>query len=107
MSIDVSLTETLPTEIYWANITHNLGDMAEEAGIYKHLWHPSELGITKARELIDPLTKGLDLMKSDPQRFEKHNAKNGWGMYENFVPFVENYRDACVKNPDSQISVSI
>ena len=37
-----------PEGAYSANITHNLGKMAEEAGIYKHLWRPEEIGITKA-----------------------------------------------------------
>lgn len=30
-------------EVYSANITHNLGKMAGEAGIYYALWHPGEL----------------------------------------------------------------
>ncbi len=67
------------TCFYSANITHNLGDMAEEAGIYKHLWRPEEIGITKAVQLVEPLSKGLSFMKSDPERFKKFNAENGWG----------------------------
>ena len=35
MSLDVTLTAVRPTEVYSANITHNLW-MAEEAGIYQH-----------------------------------------------------------------------
>jgi hypothetical protein len=92
MSLDVWLTAVRPTTVYDANITHNLGRMAEEAGIYKHLWRPEELGITTASELIEPLTAGLALLKADPVRFEAFNSRNGWGMYEHFVPFVERYR---------------
>lgn len=91
---------------YEANITHNLGAMAEEAGIYKHLWRPEEIGITKAAQLIEPLRAGLALMKSDPPRFEKHNAPNGWGLYEHFVPFVEKYLAACEEYPEADVSVS-
>ncbi len=91
---------------YSANITHNLNRMAEEAGIYKHLWRPEEIGITKASQLIEPLSAGLALLKSDPKRFEKHNSPNGWGLYEHFVPFVEEYLAACEKNPDASVSVS-
>ncbi len=29
--------------LYWRNITHNLGRMAVEAGIYEALWRPEEL----------------------------------------------------------------
>jgi hypothetical protein len=70
------------------------------------LWRPEEMGITHASQLIEPLEIGLALLKSDPPRFEKHNAKNGWGMYEHFVPFVERYLEACRENPDATIRVS-
>ena len=112
MSLDVYLsTPKCPTcghadEGYSANITHNLGPMANEAGIYKHLWRPEEIGLTKASQLIEPLRAAVTLMKSDPARFEKFNAKNGWGMYKHFVPFVEQYLAACEANPNGDVSVS-
>ena len=106
MSLDVSLEARRTVDVYEANITHNLGGMAEEAGIYKHLWRPEELNIVLAAELVEPLTKGLKLLKSDPKRFEKFNASNGWGMYEHFVPFVEEYLKACEENPYAVVSVS-
>jgi len=93
-------------EFYSANITHNLNRMAEEAGIYTHLWRPDEIGITKAEQLIEPLRAGLARMKADPPRFEKHNAGNGWGLYEHFVPWVEKYLAACEQNPDADVNVS-
>lgn len=93
-------------EFYDSNITHNLGAMANEAGIYKHLWRPEEIGITKARQLIEPLRAGLKLMQNDPPRFEKHNAKNGWGLYEHFVPWVTKYLNACEQWPDANVRVS-
>lgn len=37
MSLDVSLMEVKPTEVFWSNITHNLGKMAKAAGIYEAL----------------------------------------------------------------------
>lgn len=108
MSLDVYLTETSPHEVYFNNITHNLGDMADEAGIYKHLWRPEEVvpPVVKAMDLIEPLTKGLALLKSDPARFEKFNATNGWGKYEHFVPFVEKYLQACIEHPHADVRVS-
>lgn len=93
-------------EVYSSNITHNLGAMAEEAGIYSHLWRPEEIGITKAAQLIEPLTEGLALMRADPERFEKHNPKNGWGSYKAFVPWVEKYLEACKSNPDADVRAS-
>lgn len=89
-----------------ANITHNLGAMADEAGIYKHLWRPEEIGVTHARQLIEPLRAGLALMRSDPARFRHFDAKNGWGTYEQFLPWIADYLAACEANPDSEIRVS-
>jgi hypothetical protein len=106
MSLDVMLTEVKECEIFSQNITHNLGAMAEEAGIYKHLWIPEEIGITTAIDLIQPLKEGVALMKKEPERFKKFNASNGWGMYEDFVPWIERYIEACELNPGSKVSVS-
>lgn len=110
MSLSVYLTVTKPCEVYSRNysrnITHNLGMMAQEAGIYQHLWRPEELGIKYATDLIDPLRAGLELLKSDPERFKAFNSPNGWGMYENFIPFVEDYLNACIETPEAVIEVS-
>lgn len=93
-------------EVYSANITHNLGNMANEAGIYKHLWRPDEIGITKAKELIDPLREGLHKLKSEPEKYKKFNPENGWGSYEGLISFIQNYLDACYQHPDASVEVS-
>ena len=82
-------------EVFSANITHNLNTMAGEAGIYEYLWRPDEIKITKAKELIEPLRKGLHNLKSQPEKYKKFNPKNGWGSYDGLVKFVENYLNAC------------
>jgi hypothetical protein len=104
MSLDVWLTAPRPTLVYDANITHNLGAMAREAGIYQHLWRPDEIGITKAEQLIEPLTVGLALLRSDEPRFRAFDCPNGWGRYEDLISFVENYLAACIENPDAAVS---
>jgi hypothetical protein len=120
MSLDVTLlgpeesarcstcgaAQTVRPELFEANITHNLNAMAEAAGIYRELWLPDEIGITKARQLIQPLETGLSWLKADPEKFKKYNATNGWGLYEHFVPWVESYLDACKANPDADVKVS-
>lgn len=123
MSLDVYLTSVLGAtlcqchcghehvkqsveELYWSNITHNLNKMADEAGIYKALWRPDEVGITKASQLIEILETGLLDLKSRPAHFKQFNAKNGWGLYEHLVKFVEEYLYACKENPEANVSVS-
>lgn len=109
MSLDVYLIEDKPEEaeeLYSANITHNLGKMAAEAGIYKALWRPEEIGAEKAHDIIPIVTKGLADLKARPDYFKQFNAPNGWGLYKNFVPFVEKYLEALNDNPNAIIQVS-
>lgn len=119
MSLDISLCrkyhisydsgKTLEEKeeyVYEANITHNLGEMADKAGIYFALWRPEEIGKTKAGEIIELLEKGLKDLKARPNYFEKFNSPNGWGMYKDFVPFVDKYLEACKKYPEAVIEIS-
>ena len=106
MSLDIDLIETRPTEVYSANITHNLGAMASWAGFYKALWHPEELHIETAEQLLPYLEKGLAKMKSDPINAKTFDAGNGWGTYKVFVPWVEDLIAACKENPKAKIRVS-
>ena len=106
MSLDVMLTRVMPAEIYSANITHNLGKMAEAAGIYDAVWRPEEHGITKAEQLIPILEKGIADMRANPTKYRAFNSPNGWGTYDNFVPWLEKYLEACRENPDAEVTVS-
>ena len=136
MSLDVSLyrnyhvsydegktLEPQREEVYGANITHNLGKMAEKAGIYEALWRPYQLkegynipeddydaeyefeeaNPVKAHEIIEIIEKGLTDMKKRPKHYEKFNSPNGWGMYHNFVPWIEEYLKALKEFPDAQV----
>jgi hypothetical protein len=105
MSLDVYLKEMREVSIYDANITHNLGKMAKEAGIYMALWRPDEIGIAKAADLIEPLAEGLRKLVSDPDRFKAFNPENGWGSYDSLVKFVREYLDACIENPNAKVDV--
>lgn len=97
--------EARSRHVYSANITHNLNKMAGEAGIYEHLWRPDELGIKKAKELIEPLKTGLALLQSEPERFKAFNPSNGWGTYEGLCQFVADYLSACISCPEAEVSV--
>lgn len=119
MSLDVSLYKEVKKicihcnseymgreELYEANITHNLNTMAERAGIYDCIWRPEENDFTKAKDLIMPLTEGLERLKSSPDIFTAMEPENKWGTYKYFVPWVERYLEACKEYPDAKIWVS-
>ena len=124
ISYDEGVTlEPRREEVYSANITHNLNKMADEAGIYNALWRPYSLkpgynipeddlqaeykfeedNPVRAHEIIDIIEKGLEDMKARPKHYEKFNSSNGWGMYHNFVPWIEKYLTALKKFPESQV----
>ena len=110
MSLDIDLMEPSETtyainSIYDANITHNLGKMAQEAGIYMVLWRPDEIHKTIAGDIIEILEKGLKDLKARPTYFKQFDDPNGWGTYKHFIPFVEKYLEACKKYPKAIIEV--
>lgn len=94
------------TEVYSDNITHNLNVMAEAAELYIVLWHPEKVNISKASQLIEPLTNGLDKLRGDPVKYQAYNPLNNWGSYESLVRFVEGYLTACQMYPDASVQVS-
>lgn len=104
MSLDVSLRRR-GKALYDGNITHNLSDMADAAELYGVLWEPSDTGITTARDLIVPLTAGLNRLESSPEYFRAYNAPNGWGTYESLVEFVREYLRAARRYPDARVEV--
>ena len=121
----VNFEETSET-VYDCNITHNLGEMAGEAGIYEALWRPYRLAADYtdfgddydaemefagkqtivALDIIPHIRIGLLRLKSNPDHYKKFNSPNGWGTYEHFVPFVENYLNALLENPHAIVQVS-
>jgi len=105
MEVDTGGQEPECVELFDANITHNLGGMADRAGIYKALWHPDEEGYKLAGDIIGVVECGLALMKEDPDGYKEFDAPNGWGLYEHFVPWVERYLEACKAHPKAMIGV--
>lgn len=120
MSLDIELyyddIEDIPDDtdsvddwntVYWANITHNLGTMAEALGIYNCLWHPYNARIETAGDLIDPLKIAINMMKGSPERYKKFDAPNKWDNYDDFLPWLERLLVACEKHQNAKIRVSI
>lgn len=118
MSLDVDLTrkfhisydngitwEEREESVYQSNITHNLGLMADKAGIYEALWRPEEINIYKAKDIIELLETGLADLKLRSDYFKSFNPENGWGNYKVLISFVEDYIQACKEYPDSIIEI--
>lgn len=92
-------------EVFYANITHNLGTMAQHLGIYECLWRPDENGYKKAHEIIYPLEQAIALMENSPDFYKQFDAKNSWGTYDQFLPWLKNLLKACEENQDADIEI--
>ena len=99
------LAPTDEREVYTANITHNLGRMANEAGLYEAVWRPDEHGYEQAEQLIQPLRIGLAQLQSRRSHFEQFNPGNGWGDYGLLLSFTAGYLIACETWPDAEVRV--
>ena len=106
MSLDITLKNEEGEELFWKNITHNLAEMANVVGIYRHLWRPEELNITKAEELIKPLKVGIDELLHDSKKYKQYSASNGWGTYEQFIPWLIELKAGCEEFPNATIHIS-
>lgn len=100
------VTNAPPREAFSRNITHNLTEMAKAAGIYEVLWHPNDSGQVTAKDVAPVLAAGLTYLRARPEYFSRFNSPNGWGRYEDFVPFVEAVLKACQDDPDATVHVS-
>lgn len=103
MEVDTGGKEPHEVTLYDDHITHNLGKMAAEAGVYDALWRPEEIGITTAGELIQPLAEGLEKLRSDPAHYQEFNPTNVYGDYRYLVAFVTDYLAACKKHPKASV----
>jgi hypothetical protein len=130
MSLDVYLIDPTATyeveSLYSSNITHNLGKMADAAGIYEALWRPHRLvsgyNIPEndynaeyafeekqtiiAKHIIPIIEKGLKDLLDRPDYYRQFNAANGWGLYRHFVPWVQDYLVALKQYPEAIVKVS-
>ena len=103
MSLDISLNKVMEVSVVDKNITHNLSKMWREAGVYDALYNSEG---KKAEDVIPTLEKGLQLMIQKPSHFKQFDASNGWGTYENAVPWLAELIEEFKKYPDGIIEIS-
>ena len=118
MSLDISLHQEAEynTEVYEANITHNLGKMAgavlcfgienddpyenKYITLYDMLWH----GSGQSAKVITPMLEvGLHELKENREIYEEYNPKNGWGNWEHLVLFTSGLLEACKAFPETTL----
>ena len=126
---DIKVHTYETNELFSDSITHNLTEMAKEAGLYDALWRPyrlsrdwedfsqgeydyyTELDFENeqsmvAYDLINTLALGLSNLIKSKDELLKYNPENGWGSYESLLEFTKGYLMACIENPDAKVEVS-
>ena len=92
--------------MFSSNITHNLGKMASACGVYYACWRPEEINCKKAKHILPMLKDAIEVLKENPNQYKKFDSPNGWGLYINFLPWLEEYARACEEYPEARIVVS-
>ena len=78
--------------------------MADAAGFYKQLWHLE--GITKCEDLLPHIEQGIVELESNPTKYKQFSAKNNWGTYEQFIPWLKNLAEKLKIEPKAELFVS-
>ena len=72
-------------------IGENLGDLIDR--------------ITRAGDLVEPVTRGIVAMRADPDKYRAMNPSNGWGKYEGALAYLEWILRTATEYPDVEVSV--
>jgi hypothetical protein len=131
MSLDVTIIDNFcdhcghVESVFDVNITHNLGEMARECGLYEAMWRPYKLypgykefdnydkeyefeeSVTViAGDIIPYLQKGIDKLELKPEVYKEFNPENGWGDYDGLLRKAKEFLEACTNYPNAKIEVS-
>jgi hypothetical protein len=90
-------------QLYRDSITHNHWKMVDNASLYRAIWRPEELQITKAAQLIPILEQGLKHIEEHQDELCKLGTAND---HTEVWSFVRAYLKACREHPDADIRVS-
>ena len=118
MSLDVYLKYPIDTrgdevdpsfhEVFTANITHNLAEMARALGCYDACWHPERLSSDPRAHHIKPyLKEALMELAENPKKYRKYESENGWGTTDGFERFLMGYVIACLKYPNANVEACV
>ena len=108
MSYDVSLVIDAggqePAILYGLdeNYTYNCSDMLAAAIGYTL----GELDGWPATEVAEALTRAIEHMTLNPDKYTAMNPDNGWGDSVGWLKFITRIRDACLEAPKAKLMVS-
>ena len=107
MSLDIYIANPQSgAENFEWNITHNLGRMADELGIWHVLWHPENLGIDVAGDMIQHLEPAYTKLTVFGEYYDQFAPANGWGNRQNLFELVDALLRYARRYPECHVTVS-
>lgn len=104
MSADIYLEAESCCSSHNHNITHNVAPMLRAAGLD---WHDYRDEPLTATFLATDAIGAMDRLVSDPERYRPMGAPNGWGTYDQVLPFLGRLILDCLKHPEAIVRVSL
>lgn len=108
MSLDVELTNN-GVSVLDLNITHNLNTMIQQYS-YEHylaIWHPDEANFLMkcdpllAIDVVPYYEEALIELLHNRKEYERYNASNGWGNYDDMILFLSTFVSYAYKYPQA------
>ncbi len=97
MSLDIHCGE------FDTNITHNLRPMFSRAfGVENY---EDVLAFKKGGEVLHLIDAAIMNMIISPDEYQEFNASNGWGTYEQALPWLIKLRQGIANNPGAEINM--
>lgn len=103
MPLDTGGPEPVRVTLLDMNFTHNVTGMWSLIGVYDALYMSNG---DVAGKHIEALERGVKFMLDHPDECRKHNAPNGWGTYEQALPWLQEVLDGFRKHPKATIRIS-
>lgn len=96
MSINVSLIELKPTEVFDMNIPSDCDDLMKDINCYDIIYNPKVLGhVVTANTIVKKLEKALSTLN---KQMKNENS-------ETLKTFLIKYIRACYKNPRATVAI--
>lgn len=98
MSVDIWFVQD-DMEVWESNITSNILPQAKEAGVAEVIFNPQG----RPLDFVEPLSKGISIIESDPSRFQALVPENKWGKTSDFLRFLKDFLEACKSFPNAEV----
>lgn len=88
-------------------ITNNLNLLAEQVGLYPYLWTPTQVAVTTASQLVQPLNDALALIDEKREALRVYEPPNKYGTVESLERIASSMLAICNEFGDASITSEV